>query len=54
MSGVQMSVRALVFILMMLTGGMSAAQSSDSGEQLGVAREMVNVLEAYAVYKMGQ
>ncbi|MDL0430401.1 tetratricopeptide repeat protein [Marinobacter sp. TBZ242] len=31
-----------------------AAHSDDSDQQLGVAREMVRVLEAYAVYKMGQ
>ncbi len=31
-----------------------AAHSDESEQQLGVAREMVRVLEAYAVYKMGQ
>lgn len=30
------------------------AHSNESEQQLGVAREMVRVLEAYAVYKMGQ
>ncbi|NMT64297.1 tetratricopeptide repeat protein [Marinobacter orientalis] len=30
------------------------AQGDESDQQLGVAREMVKVLEAYAVYKMGQ
>ncbi|MBL3558859.1 MULTISPECIES: tetratricopeptide repeat protein [Marinobacter] len=30
------------------------AQSDEADQQMGVAREMVRVLEAYAVYKMGQ
>ncbi|KPP97971.1 tetratricopeptide repeat protein [Marinobacter sp. HL-58] len=29
-------------------------QGDDAEQQMGVAREMVKVLEAYAVYKMGQ
>lgn len=31
-----------------------AVQGDESDQQMGVAREMVRVLEAYAVYKMGQ
>lgn len=31
-----------------------SVQGDEADQQLGVAREMVKVLEAYAVYKMGQ
>jgi len=40
-----------VSFLMMLS---PAVQGDESDQQMGVAREMVKVLEAYAVYKMGQ
>lgn len=53
MSGAKISVRAVVFMLM-LSAGISTAKSAESEEQMNVAREMVRVLEAYAVYKMGQ
>lgn len=44
-------IAVAVSILVLLP---QAAHSEESEQQLGVAREMVSVLEAYAVYKMGQ
>lgn len=40
-----------VSVLMLLP---QTAHSDETDQQMGVAREMVRVLEAYAVYKMGQ
>lgn len=44
----------MVMCLLLVTGTPTAANSNESDQQMGVAREMVKVLEAYAVYKMGQ
>ncbi|MFO7995364.1 MAG: tetratricopeptide repeat protein [Marinobacter sp.] len=44
-------IAVVVSILVLLP---QAAHSDESEQQMGVAREMVRVLEAYAVYKMGQ
>lgn len=44
-------IAVAVSILLLLP---QAAHSDESEQQMGVAREMVKVLEAYAVYKMGQ
>lgn len=43
-----------ILCLIVLMGSPPAVLSDESDQQLGVAREMVRVLEAYAVYKMGQ
>lgn len=43
-------VMAVTFLMLLSP----AVNGDESEQQMGVAREMVKVLEAYAVYKMGQ
>ena len=53
MRSVRTSLIAAVSLLL-FTGAPTVANSAEPDQQMGVAREMIQVLEAYAVYKMGQ
>jgi TPR repeat protein len=48
-----MPVRALALCLL-LSGSVASAADNETGDQDQVARDMIRVLNAYVVYKMGQ
>lgn len=53
MQPARLPVKTLLCLIVLLVSP-PAVCSDESDQQMGVAREMVKVLEAYAVYKMGQ
>lgn len=50
----QTSRVVLMYLLLFVAMPTGATSDDTDQQQMGVAREMVRVLEAYAVYKMGQ